>query len=176
MNRNLLIIIAVLAIGGAGFLFFKNQSLQNQFTEFKTRSETEQAQLKSEKTKVETELAVLKATDLAKEAELLRLKLANTEKDLGTATKRITELETNQKKAKPYADATSAIDQFFSAPMTAGNLANIDAKISALGDNQVTVQWQKARAGINIQENSWSVSELVDTLFLVNSKIRNLLP
>ena len=164
----LLIIFIIIAAGVSGtaiYFYLQYSGLQ-----------AELAQLKDEKSKIATELAVLKATDLAQKAELLQLRLTNTEKSLWEARKKITELEANTNKIKPYVDATSAIDQFFSAPMTAINLANIDTKVSALKDNQVTSQWLKAKAGINIQENSWSVSELVDILYLINSKIRNLLP
>src|SRR3989344_1809774 len=159
----LLIIFIIIAAGVSGtaiYFYLQYSGLQ-----------AELAQLKDEKSKIATELAVLKATDLAQKAELLQLRLTNAEKNLGEARKKTTELETNTSKIKPYVDATSAIDQFFSAPMTAINLANIDTKVSALKDNQVTSQWLKAKAGINIQENSWSVSELVDILYLINSKI-----
>ena len=164
----LLIIFIIIAAGVSGtaiYFYLQYSGLQ-----------AELAQLKDEKSKIATELAVLKATDLAQKAELLQLRLTNAEKNLGEARKKTTELETNTSKIKPYVDATSAIDQFFSAPMTAINLANIDTKVSALKDNQVTSQWLKAKAGMKIQENSWSVSELVDILYLINSKIRNLLP
>ena len=79
----IIIIIAILGLGGAGYFFWQNQVLENQT-----------AKLKDEKAKVETELAVLKATDLAKEIEVLNLKLQARDKELVDAKKNLSTIQT----------------------------------------------------------------------------------
>lgn len=165
------IVIAVLGLGGSVYFFIQTQSLENQVLE-----------LQDAKSKTETELAALKATDLAKEVELLNLKLKTAETGLATAQKEITnlrsqinDLTTNISKIEPYLNAITAIEKFLGGPFTASNLGNIDAKINLLQDSQVTSQWLKAKENIDMARNSWSPQEFFDTVFLVNSKIRDLL-
>lgn len=173
----IVIVIAVLGLGGMGFLYVKKQSLVNENADLQNKieaRETEIVNLKNKKAGVEQELAIWKATDLDKEAELLRLKLDNAEKDLSAAEKRSAKLATNLSKMKQYADALAAVDNFFGRPMTNDNLNNIDLKIGALNDGLITAEWTQARAGIDVSQNSWSTREVVHTLFLIVSKIRGL--
>lgn len=172
------LIAVILGLGsGTGFLYVKKLSLVNENGDLQDKlgtRETETANLNDEITGTEQELAIWKATDLDKEAGLLRLKLDNAEKDLTEEEKKAARLETNLNKMKPYREALAAVDRFFSGPMTNANLNNIDAKISALNDSPVTAQWTQARAEINVSRNSWSMGEIVHTLFLIVSKIRSL--
>jgi len=173
----ILIIVAILGLGGTGFLYMERQSLVVENGDLQGEikgSEKEITDLKDEKTKIETELAVLKTIDLEKEAELLRFKIKNAESDLAAAEKKSIKLETNLSKTKPYADALDAIDHFFSGPMTEANLKNIDVKISALGDSQITAQWKEAKADIDVSRGSWGVNGISHTFFLIISEIRGL--
>lgn len=166
MQQNkLLIIIVVIALGAGGYFFWQNTVLNGQLANFK-----------NEKSKVETELAVLKATDFIKKAELLQLKLTNTEKDLEAATKRKTELETNLNKIRPYTDATAAIERFFSAPFTQKGLTDIDTKISVLQDMEVSNRWMTAKVTVDFANNGWGPHDFFQTIFLLNSRIKSLLP
>lgn len=134
-----------------GYLFWKNQKLS-------------------------AELTVLKNSDLAKANELLSLKLKTTEQNLSAAVKRTAELETDLNKIKPYADAVTAIERFFSAPFTQKGLADIDTKISALQDMEASNRWMTARATIDFANNGWGPHDFFQTVFLLNSRIKNLLP
>lgn len=171
------ILLAVLGLGGAGFLYVKNQSLTKNIGELQSKlkaRETEIANLKDEKAGIEQELAVWKATDLDKEAELLRLKLKNAESALAAEEKKAAKLKANLQKTKPYADAIAAVDNFFGRPMTNANLNNINVKIEALHDNLITAEWLQAKEDINVSQNSWGTRGVVHTLFLIVSKIRGL--
>ena len=182
----ILIIAAVVELGGIGFLFAQYQSLTAKNTALQIKLENKEkafTDLKDEKTKIETELAVLKSTDLAKEAELLQLKLKNTEKELATAQNSITNLQNkntaldaNLRKITPYLDAISAIEQALNAPFTAASLANIDTKINALKDSQITSRWSQGKSTIDISQQSWMPTDVFNTIFLISSRIRNLLP
>lgn len=166
MQQNkLLLILIVIVLGVGGYFFWQTTVLNSQL-----------ADLKNEKSKVETELAVLKATDFVREVELLRLKLTNTERDLGVATKRKTELETNLNKIRPYTDTTTTIERFFSAPFTKKGLADIDTKISVLQDTEVLNRWMTAKATVDFANNGWGPHDFFQTVFLLNSRIKSLLP
>ena len=173
------IVVAILGLGGAGYFFKTSSSLKQELGVVQNSI----VKLKEEKTKVETELAVLKSTDLAKEVELLQLKLKDTNKDLTAAQNNITNLqnknaslEANLRKITPYLDVTSAIEQSLSAPFTASSLANIDTKVSALHDSQITSLWLKGKGTVDIWRQSWMPSDVFPVIFLINSRIRNLLP
>lgn len=171
------VMIVILGLGGTGFLYVENQSLVNENADLQSKLEAREAEienLKEEKASIEQEVTVWKVTDLDKEAGLLRLKLETAEKDLVVAGKRAIKLKTNLNKMKPYADAIAAVDNFFGRPMTNANLNNIDIKIDALNDSQITAQWMQAKADINVSENSWGTNGVVHTLFLIVSKIRYL--
>ena len=180
------ILIAILGLGGAVFFFTQRQSLTTENTAMQGKLENAEktvAGLKDEKIKVETELAVLKSTDLGKEVELLQLKLKNAERDLATAEKdttslknKVNNLETNLNKITPYLDAVSAIEQALSAPWSASSLANIDTKISTLRDSQITSLWLKGKETIDLAKQSWGPTYVFNAIFLISSRIRNLLP
>ena len=72
----IIVVVAVLGISGAGYLFWQNQALENKV-----------ANLKDEKANVEKEFAVFKATDFAKEIEVLNLKLQTRDKELADEKK-----------------------------------------------------------------------------------------
>lgn len=164
-TTTILIIVILLAVGLSGYFFWQNTVLNGQL-----------ANLKNEKTKVETELTVLKTTDFIRKAELLQLKLTNTERDLEAATKRKTELETNLNKIRPYTDATAIIERFFSAPFTQKGLADIDTKISVLQDTEVSNRWMTAKATVDFVNNGWGPHDFFQVVFLLNSRIKTLLP
>jgi len=173
----ILIITVVVGFGSVAFFFSNNRALVSGKTALEGRlslAEQELLNLKDEKVRVETELAVFKTTDLDKEAELLRLKLKNAENEFAATEKKVVKLETNLSKMKPYAEALTAIDYFFSRPMAEANLKNIDFKVGALNDSQISAQWREAKANINIDEGSWGTREISHTLFLITSKIRGL--
>ena len=158
--------IAVLGALGVAFYFYVQYS----------GSQVHVTQLKDEKTKIETELALLKATDLAKDNELLKLKLQNTEQDLAGAQSRVKTLETNLNKIKPFIDAISAIERFFSAPFTRSGLADIDTKISVFQDTEVSNRWMIAKGTVDFANNGWGPHDFFQVVFLLNSRIKSLLP
>ena len=158
--------IAVLGALGVAFYFYVQYS----------GSQVHVTQLKDEKTKIETELAVLRASDLAKDNELLKLKLKNTEQDLAGAQSRVTTLETNLNKIKPFLDAISAIERFFSAPFTRSGLADIDTKISVFQDTEVSNRWMIAKGTVDFANNGWGPHDFFQVVFLLNSRIKSLLP
>ena len=180
------IVVAILGLGGTVFLFTQRQSLTAENTTLQGKLgdvEKTVAGLKDEKIKIEKELAVLKSTDLGKEVELLQLKLKNAERDLATAEKdttglknKVNNLEANLGKITPYLDVTSAIEQSLSAPFTASSLANIDTKVSALHDSQITSLWLKGKGTVDTWRQSWMPSDVFPVIFLINFRIRNLLP
>ena len=166
------VIVALVALGAAGYFYTQYSSLQGE-----AKSLNQQLlQVQNEKTKIETELAVLKATDLAKDNELLRLKLQNTEQVLAGAQSRVKTLETNLNKIKPYTDAVSVIERFFSAPFTQKGLADIDTKISALQDTEVSNRWIAAKATVDFANNGWGPHDFFQVVFLLNTRIESLLP
>ena len=167
LNKIFLIVIVVAlgALGTAIYFYVQYSESQAQVTK-----------LIDGKTRVETELALLKATDLAKDNELLRLKLQNTEQNLTGAQNRVKTLETNLNKIKPFLDAVSTIERFFSAPFTQKGLADIDTKISVLQDMEVSNRWTAARATVDFANNGWGPHDFFQVVFLLNSRIESLLP
>ncbi|MDP3792718.1 MAG: hypothetical protein Q8Q89_03225 [bacterium] len=167
LNKILLVvvIVALVALGTAIYFFVQYSGSQAQVTK-----------LIDEKTRVETELALLTATDFAKDNELLKLKLQNTEQDLAGAQNRVKTLETNLNKIKPFLEAVSAIERFFSAPFTQKGLADIDTRISVLRDMEVSNRWMAARATVDFANNGWGPHDFFQAVFLLNSRIKSLLP
>ena len=159
------VIVALGALGTAIYFYAQYSDSQGQVTK-----------LIDGKTRVETELALLKATDLVKDNELLRLKLQNTEQNLAGSQNRVKTLETNLNKIEPFPDAISAIERFFSAPFTQKGLADIDTKISVLQDMEVSNRWVTARGTVDFANNGWGPHDFFQTVFLLNSRIKSLLP
>src|SRR3989344_1397077 len=159
------VIVALGALGTAIYFYAQYSGSQVQVT-----------QLIDGKTRVETELALLKATDFVKDNEFLRLKLQNTEQDLTGAQSRVKTLETNLNKIKPFIDAISAIERFFSAPFTQKGLADIDTKINVLQDTDALYRWLTARNTVDFANNGWGPHDFFQTVFLLNSRIKSLLP
>ena len=144
----ILIIIAFLGLGGAGYFFWQNQAL-----------ESKTAKLKDEKSNVEKEFAVFKVTDFAKENEILTLKLkaaekdvsqrdekiATIQKDLAGAQSRIAMLEVNLKKIKSYTAILVAFNhwQYDGSPyhILDRDTSKIDAAIATLGDSEISQLW-----------------------------------
>ena len=166
------VIVVLVALGAAGYFYTQNSSLQG---EAKNLSQ-QLLQIQNEKTKIETELVVLKATNFAKDNELLRWKLQNTEQDLAGAQSRVKTLETNLNKIKPFLNVVSAIERFLSAPFTQKGLADIDTKISVLQDMEVSNRWMIAIGTVDFANNGWGPHDFFQTVFLLNSRIKSLLP
>src|SRR3989344_5418019 len=117
----IIILITMLGLGGAWFLYQENRSLATLRSDLQSKLADRDAnidKLKNEKAKSAEELAVLKASDIAKEVEFSRLKLKNLETDLGAAGVRVTALEPVMIKIRLYADAVAAIDQNLAPPWT----------------------------------------------------------
>ena len=167
LNKTFLVVIVVAlgALGTAIYFYAQSSDSQGQVT-----------QLIGENTGIETELALLKATDFVKDNEFLRLKLQNTEQDLTGAQSRVKTLETNLNKIKPFIDAISAIERFFSAPFTQKGLADIDTKINVLQDTDALYRWLTARNTVDFANNGWGPHDFFQIVFLLNSRIKNLLP
>ena len=167
LNKIFLVVIVVAlgALGTAIYFYVQYSGSQGQVT-----------QLIDGKTRIETELALLKATDFVKDNEFLRLKLQNTEQDLAGAQSRVKTLETNLNKIKPFLDAVSTIERFFSGPFTQKGLADIDTKISVLQDMEVSNRWIIARGTVDFANNGWGPHDFFQAVFLLNSKIKTLLP
>lgn len=180
MNKTVALISLVAIIGFvlAAIFFGRSNSLVTQTQELSSELKTVSESLDD----AEKDLIYYRNTDLAKEVQLLQLKLANAERDLATAQKeianlqtKINNLETSISKTYLHLDAVAAMEGFLGGPFTVSGLANIDAKISLLGDSQVMSQWLKAKETIDISRNSWSPQDFFDTVFLLNSRIRSLL-
>src|SRR3990167_3576888 len=159
LNKIFLVVIVVAlgALGTAIYFYVQYSDSQAQVTK-----------LIDEKTRVETEFAILRASDLAKDNELLKLKLKNTEQDLAGAQSRVTTLETNLNKIKPFLDAISAIERFFSAPFTRSGLADIDTKISVFQDTEVSNRWMIAKGTVDFANNGWGPHDFLQVVFLLN--------
>lgn len=173
------VIIAVLGLGGTVYFFAAARSVSSEKVAVGQQlSSAEQniERLEGEKTQLEKDLIFYKNTDFVKDNELLRLKLEKTEGDLSSARNRITSLETNLNATRSSLDAIYAIERFFDGPFTQSGLADIDAKISALRDAQVTNQWMTAKNTIDFVNNGWGPHDFFELVFLLNAKIRNLLP
>ena len=178
----IIIVVAILGLGGAGYFFWQNQVLENQTVK-----------LKDEKANVEKEFAVFRATDLAKENETPRLKLKNTEenlaaekektkvleKNLWTAESRTKTLEANSTKIKSYVAVLDAFNYWQYAPsgLPIGdrNTAKIDAAITALHDEIVSNLWRTIKANFP-QAKQTGIFGYEQVIFRVTSLIQNLLP
>lgn len=178
------IITTLIGLGGAGFLFSKKQTLVSE----KMALEQNLASLKDEKAKTNTELAVLKSTDLAKEVELLQFKLKTAQKDLALAEikidtlgkdfskeqKRVKIAEANLGKIKPYLDVVDDVqDTYFKYIATESALDRIEAKIKALGDQEIFELWAETRR--QTTPNSSNPSATSAVIARAISLIRNLL-
>ena len=178
----IVIIIAILGLGGAGYFFWQNQSLGAKI-----------AKLKDEKANVEKEFAVFKATDLAKENETLRLKLKTTEenltaekektgileKNLSAMESRTKTLEANSTRIKFYVAVLDAFNDWQYAPsgLPIGdrNTAKIDAAITALHDEAVSNLWRNIKANFP-QAKQTGVFRYEEVITRVTSLIQSLLP
>lgn len=179
------IITTLLGLGGAGFLFTTNRTLISE----KIVLEQNLAGLKDEKGKVDTELAVLKNSDWAKEIELLRLKLKTAEKDLASAEINIDTLgrdlsreqqraktaEANLGKIKPYLDVVDDVqDTYFKYIATETALNRIEAKIKALGDQEMFELWTETRRQTTPNSSNPSATSAViaRAIFLIRNLLR----
>ena len=178
----IIIVIAVLGLGGAGYFFWQNQALENQT-----------AKLKDENTNTEKEFAVFKATDFAKENETLRLKLKTTEanltaekektgileKNLSAMESRTKTLEANSTRIKFYVAVLDAFNDWQYAPsgLPIGdrNTAKIDAAIIALHDEAVSNLWRTIKANFP-QAKQTGMFGYEQVILHVTSLIQNLLP
>ena len=57
----------------------------------------------------------------------------------------------------------------------ANNVSGVDSKVAPLGDNEISTQWAKAKANIDLEKASWSGSDVSDTVTLITSRIRSLI-
>ena len=165
----IVIVVAILGLGGTAFLLTKSRSLQSQLTN-----------TKEDKAKIETELVTLKARDLIKENEILQLKLEAAGKNLSEAQKeigRLTNFEANAKKTKPYLDAIEAVHNvFFGGNPTASAIATIDTKIFALkSDTTLFAQWEDAKRGIDTVRMSWDGNRIGYAIRTIMLRINNFL-
>lgn len=182
-----IIIIATLfvaiGLGGIWFLYTQTKSLATERNDLQSKvadRDADISKLQNEKTKIEQELAVIKASDIAKNVELLRLKLNNTENDLTKVRGENVPREANMAKIKLYADAVAVIDQNLApSPPTPlnSNLNGIDIKIGVLNDSQVSDLWRQAKSVFDAGgDGTGGPTGLIQTYFLVISKIRDLIP
>jgi len=176
---SIIIIVAILGFGGSAYFFTASRSLSTQKTIVEQQlfsAEQNVDHLEGDKIELEKELVFYKNTDFAKDNELLRLKLQNTEKDLAGAQNRVKTLETNLNKIRPFIDAVSAIERFLNAPFTQKGLTDINTNISILQDTEVSNRWMTARNTVDFSNNGWGPHDFFQTVFLLNSRIRSLLP
>ena len=181
MKNKLLIALVILILGWGGYLFYQNLVLQAE----KTAAEQELADLKDEKSKVETELDVLKNSDLAKDLERTQLKLKTSENDLSESKKevarlgsRVKTLETSLRKIKPYLSAIDAVQLVVLGTdgPTRNVVANVDPKVAALNDSEVSSRWAEAKQNIDFEQMSWQQRFFGDTISTIISRILVLLP
>ena len=171
------LLIALGSLGAAGYFYTRNLASQSKIEQLNQQL----SQLEYEKTKIETELAVLKATDLAKEAEVLTLKLASAEKDLASTQKNLAiaekfrsdlaidfyRLKNNLTKIPAYLNAIDAMEDIAAQGPNEINVAAVDAKVAILKDDAISSRWQAAKAGINIEKQSWMGGLIADTVRLI---------
>lgn len=177
LAAGLAVAIVILVIV-AGYIFMNSQSLSRENKTLANQNsllQTQLSSLKDEKAQLEKDLIFYQNTDLAKDNESLRLKLGNAERDLAAAQSRIGALEANDNKMELYLDAISAIEQFLGAPFTQNGLANIDSKINALGDTEVSSRWMIARGTVDFSNNGWGPHDFFQVVFLLDTRIRGLL-
>ena len=178
----IIIVIAILGLGGAGYFFWQNQVLENQITE-----------LKDEKANVEKEFTVFKATDLAKENETLRIKLKTTEenladekgkaqvfeKNLSVAESKIKTLEANLAKIKYYIAILNAFNDWQYAPSSfpigERSTVKIDTAITTLHDETISNLWGNIKANFP-QAKATGSFRFEEVILRVVSLIQNLLP
>lgn len=180
----LIIIIAALfaamGLGGTWFLYTKIQPLMAERADLRSKLVDRDAnidKLKNEKARSEQELAVLKASDVAKDVELLRLKISSAEGELAKMREEVAAREAIMTKIRLYADAVAALDQNLAPPPPTpvnSNLKNIGIKIGVLNDSEVSDQWGQAKSAIDAGGDG--AAKLINTYFLVISKMRKLLP
>ncbi len=174
MNKQLTIIlvsVAVIGLIAAGIFFTQKASLQSELTK------TEKALNESEKA-----LIYYKSTDLAKEAELLNLKLKNAERDLAVSQKetaatqaRVKSLESNLAKIPAYLSVIDAIQDLVADGPTAAKLSVVDAKVSALSDQQMSSRWNTSgRPSIDLERRSWG-SGIYEMVKALTVKVRELI-
>ena len=172
LNKIFLVVIVVAlgALGTAIYFYAQYSDSQGQVTK-----------LIDGKTRVETELALLKATDLAKEAEVLTLKLTSAEKDLASTQKNLTtaekarsdlatdlyRLKGNLAKIPAYLNAIDAMEDIAAQGPNQANVTMVDAKVALLKDDAISSRWQAAKAGINIEKQSWMGGLIADTVRLI---------
>ncbi|OGM58235.1 hypothetical protein A3A75_04315 [Candidatus Woesebacteria bacterium RIFCSPLOWO2_01_FULL_39_10] len=179
--KTILVVVSTLSIIGYSLvviLFIKNSSLNENIK--LSNSQLEKA--KAENSQFEKELIFYKNTDLAKEVEILQLKLNNAEKNLkstesqlNSTQNQLKNLQTNIAKIKPYLDVIDAIESLLSEGPKENNVSNVNSKVSTLGDSEVSDQWARAKASIDLEKSSWSGSEISATVSLITSKILSLI-
>lgn len=164
----------------AGIFFAQNSSLKKEAKTLQSELTKTQKSL----TEAEKKLIYYQNTDLAKEVEILKLKLATAEKDLAASVdqvsslqKRVDTLEANSDKIQLHLEAINAINEMFfgSGPSEKG-VAQIDVKIAALKDSEITNLWQQAKAGIDTEKRSWGGDSIGRTLDKITSRVSDLLP
>lgn len=179
-------LVAVLALGGAGYFYIQNTSSQNAITKINQ----ELLQRKDEKSALETELVVLKSSDLGKEVEILQLKLQTAERDFAAKEKELiavtqeklglaSQLQTaraNSVKIRARLDAIDAIDRMVGAGPNAGSVAAADSKISVIQETGITEAWAIAKRDIDFVKMSWNGNTIADAVIVITRSIRNLLP
>ena len=179
--KTILVAVSVLSLIGyflVVILFIKNSSLNKNLILTQVRLESSDI----ENSQFEKELIFYKNTDLAKEVEILQLKLnsaekklESTESQLNSTQTQLKNLQTNTTKIKPYLDVINAIENLLSEGPNANNVSNVNSKVSTLGDSEVSDQWAKAKASIDLEKSSWSGSEISATVSLITSKILSLI-
>lgn len=163
--------MTIVGLGSASFFFASNRTLRQEL-----------ARLKDEKTNVETELTVFKNTDLAKEVTLLQTQLniaegnlAEKERDLASANNRLKTYETNRGEIISHLDAIEAVSRnYWHYTLTESILDTIEAKVKALGDDEILSLWIVARK--QTTPNSANPSAVWDVVGRMLAKARNLLP
>jgi len=168
------IAVIIILVGIGGYFFYQNQSLEKQI-----------ATIGGEKVGVEKELAVLKNSDLAKDLELTRLGLKTSEKDLSDSQKevsrlgsRVKTLETGLRNIKPYLSAIDAVQLVVlgTTGPTRSVVANVDPKVAALNDSEVSIRWAEAKQNINFEQLSWQQNFFGVTISTIISHILSILP
>lgn len=165
----LIIIIAVLGLGGTGYFF-------------------------EAKSKVETELAILKRTDLAKENASLKLKLKSFEEELSTEKEKNIEanlkmrtleeafkkLEARLSKLKLFFGVLSAFHDWEYDSSHSGlhildrSTSQIDSAISVLNDSPISNLWTTVKANFPRAKETGDF-RYGEVLILIHSKISNLI-
>ena len=160
----LALFVAILGLGGAGFLIVKNQSLNEQLNYAGKQNST-----------LTQELSTYKNTDLGKEIEILKLKLASSQIEAAGLKTKVTTFETNVPKAINYLGVIDEIRRTYFGGSSPWDLEPIEAAVTAATDKKLSQLWAEVKKSTDPQKGSYSPSDVGALASYLVTKINELL-